>query len=166
MNEAYLHQDPGYVDPFAGRAPTPPPPPRGLLIFSGVLSVCTSALYLILGGFMLLLGSLVLSIFMSGRDVADKVFTGYGLIAVVFTLLAALGIAAGALTIARRRWAVLINVALQLLFVGAWSCMMVNKPNALTACLILLDLTAAALGVVGLRKLSAWAAQGAAPAVR
>ena len=158
--------NPGLDDPFADRAPTLPPPPKGLMIIGGVASIVTSAIYLILGAFALMIGSLVMSIFASGKDVVEKgLLSGSGLIAITFTLLAAAGIAAGALTIARRRWAAYANIAVQLLFVAAWTAMMVNKPNGFTALLIVLDLAAATLTALGLRKLSSWAAGGQTPAV-
>jgi hypothetical protein len=154
------------VDPFADRAPTLPPPPKKMMIIGGVVSIITSAIYLILGAFMLMIGSLVMAIFASGREVVEKgLLSGSGLIAVTFTLLAAVGIACGALTIARKRWAAYANIVVQLLFVGAWSYMLVGKPNFLTVILSLLDLTAVTLTLLGLKKLSAWSSGAQTPAV-
>lgn len=159
-------ESPQYVDPFADRAPTLPPPPRKLLIIGGVVSICTSAIYLILGAFMLMIGSLVMAIFSSGKEVVEKgLLSSPGIIAVSFTLLAAVGIASGALTIARRRWAAYANIVVQLLFVGAWSYMLVGKPNGVTVFLILLDLAAVTLTLLGLKKLSAWSSGAQTPAV-
>jgi hypothetical protein len=161
MNPAFIDMNPAYIDPFAHRTPTPaPPPPRGLPIISGVLSICTSALYLVLGAFMLLIGSLVLAIFMPGEEVVSRGLLSHsGLVALAFTLLAVVGVVSGAFTIARRRWACLLNALVQLLFAAAWIAWTVYKPNALSACFGALDLAIATLSLVGLRRLSIWAAQ-------
>jgi hypothetical protein len=159
-------ENPSYEDPFADRAPTLPPPPKGLLIIGGVVSIVTSAIYLIFGAFMLMIGSLVMAIFASGKEVVEKgLLSSSGIIAVTFTLLAAVGIACGALTIARKRWAAYANIVVQLLFVGAWSYMMVTKPTGLTVFLIVLDLAAVTLTLLGLKKLSAWSSGAQTPAV-